>query len=113
MSLKDYKLKQKNSRIEREKSLENEIEEMRKACTLEKYMSQVPEFISGTRKPLPSWKRSMLAQKIANEDMRRQEENLRVKNLQFVTVIPLQRKYEEKFHEWKSQRYPIRHKSKS
>lgn len=62
---------------------------MRKACTLDKYLNQVPEFISGTRRPLPSWKRLMLAQKIANEDMQRQEENLRVKkkHFQFLAVL--------------------------
>ncbi|VBB33029.1 unnamed protein product [Acanthocheilonema viteae] len=69
ISLKDYKQKQKNLLIEQEKLLKIDIEEMRKACTLDKYISQVPEFISGRMKLLPPWKRQMLARKIANEDM--------------------------------------------
>ncbi|CAG9533271.1 unnamed protein product [Cercopithifilaria johnstoni] len=96
MSLKDYKQKQKNLIIEREKLLEIDIEEMRKACTLDKYISQVPEFISGTTKLLPTWKRQILARKIAIKDMQRKEEELR-----------------RKFQEWKIRLYPIRRELKS
>uniref|UniRef100_A0A0R3RRP1 Enkurin domain-containing protein n=1 Tax=Elaeophora elaphi TaxID=1147741 RepID=A0A0R3RRP1_9BILA len=77
-SLKDYKQKQKNLIIEQEKLLEIDIEEMKKACISDKYISQVPEFVSGTTKLLPSWKRQILAQKIATEDMQRKEEELRL-----------------------------------
>ncbi|VDN95678.1 unnamed protein product [Brugia pahangi] len=95
MSLKDYKLKQKNLINEQQKLLEIDIEMMKKECTPDKYINQVPEFINGTTKPLPIWKRQMLARKIANEDMQKKEEEFR-----------------RKFHEWKAQFYPIGYKPK-
>ncbi|VDK84944.1 unnamed protein product [Onchocerca ochengi] len=80
MSLKDYKQKQKNLIIEQQKLLEIDIEEMKKACTPDKYINQMPEFITGTNKPLPLWRRQMLAQKIAKEDIQKKEEELRSKD---------------------------------
>ncbi|EJW70886.1 hypothetical protein WUBG_18207, partial [Wuchereria bancrofti] len=50
---------------------------IKKACTPDKYINQVPEFINGTTKPLPIWKRQMLARKIANEDMQKKEDEFR------------------------------------
>ncbi|EFO17399.1 hypothetical protein LOAG_11101, partial [Loa loa] len=75
--------------------LEIDIEKMRKACTPDKYINQVPKFIDGTTKLLPTWKRQLLARKIANEDMERKEEEFR-----------------RKFHEWKAQFNPMRCKLK-
>ncbi|VDO35467.1 unnamed protein product [Onchocerca flexuosa] len=63
--------------------LEIDIEEMKKACTPDKYINQVPEFITGTEKQLPLWRRQMLAQKIAKEDIQKKEEELRVKFFNF------------------------------
>uniref|UniRef100_A0A915Q565 Uncharacterized protein n=1 Tax=Setaria digitata TaxID=48799 RepID=A0A915Q565_9BILA len=79
MSLKDYKQKQKDLIVEQQKLLEIDIEEARSACTLDKYISLVPQFINGTTEPLPKWRRQILAQKIAREDAQRKEEELRVK----------------------------------
>uniref|UniRef100_A0A1I8EUN8 Uncharacterized protein n=1 Tax=Wuchereria bancrofti TaxID=6293 RepID=A0A1I8EUN8_WUCBA len=95
MSLKDYKLKQKNLINEQQELLEIDIEMIKKACTPDKYINQVPEFINGTTKPLPIWKRQMLARKIANEDMQKKEDEFR-----------------RKFDEWKAQFYPIGYKPK-
>lgn len=58
--------------------LENDIVEAKKLCTPDKYIDQAPKISAKTNKPVPEWRRHMIARKLAEEDAKRIEEQMRV-----------------------------------